>query len=1069
MNGTPRFRVAILMAVALVLSVNSFAQFYRGSNVVFGKNRVQYRKYDWFYVPGKHFHVYYYQGNQKFAEKVYLIAEQELSRLTQLYSFPFNDKIQLLTFSKQSEFRQSNLGMSDDEATSLGGTTTILGSKMFVYYQDSDEDIRKQVALGISRIFFMELIYGSNWRDIVRGNSRMALPEWFTEGAILYAALGDSRVATKIAEDWLVTSKNQMLHRLNGEIAANVGQAFWSYIVESYGENVMFSILNMTQLFRNTDSGFSYVIGRNTERVIAEFIANLRQKDIDEAQETTSQAELTRRKVRLSETQKRWQTKYVYKNLTPSPTNNYWAYARFLNGEYSVFITEITTGKSQRICKGDIKSDRIPDYTTPLFAWHPNGELVSFMIEKQGKMYWCSYRLDTKELNERQLNGLDKVLSYQYSADGKRIVLSGSNNGYSNLFVMPITGNTPKKITDDIYDDLNPIFSENGRKIYFSSNRGLAMDPLHDSINKVASYYHVYELSLNEDGSFDRMAQLTNADANDLFLARGVENKIQFIRKKLAIDERCSVFRDSTIASIDTTIHYRYFNVTEILERSTRPTTAYYTDATQKNGYWIRNVSVFPSSKKISLESDLALSVEGEDIKRPEANAPYTEMRWIPKKKDLFRIDTENFLFPKDKLQQNQKNNPSQSAPVDSQIVAIPKSNLYLLNFTTDYVQSQWDNQFASNFYQNFTGPSSISPGFSFYSKVGITDLLDDYKLSAGVRLSANLKNSDFMLSFTNLKYRWDKRASIQRQTQELGANGIFYQAQTFVASFEWVYPFTETSALHLTALGRNDRIVVLGVDNYTLGYKNQYENNLGGKVEYTFDNTYQKGINYRLGTRFKSWFEAYKQPDKLQQKNSIYVAGFDFRHYQRIHRDLTFAFRMAGASSFGDYKVVHYLGGVDNWLGQKIDNSVNVSTTNGYTFQAFAGPLRGFYVNARNGNNFIVSNAEIRLPIVRYLSAVPPKSDFADNLSLIGFFDVGSAWSGKSPYDARNDFNIYTVTQKPVSVSIQSNREPIIYGYGFGVRSKVLGYFMRLDWAWGVDDHQVLPRVFYWSMNLDF
>jgi hypothetical protein len=108
-------------------------------------------------------------------------------------------------------------------------------------------------------------------------------------------------------------------------------------------------------------------------------------------------------------------------------------------------------------------------------------------------------------------------------------------------------------------------------------------------------------------------------------------------------------------------------------------------------------------------------------------------------------------------------------------------------------------------------------------------------------------------------------------------------------------------------------------------------------------------------------------------------------------------------------------------------------------------------------------------LPLFRYLSNRSIKSDFADNFQVIGFFDIGSAWTGKSPYDDANDFNTITVTQTPVTVQLRSNKEPIIYGYGFGLRSKVLGYHMRADWAWGVDDRTVMPRVFYLSLNLDF
>ena len=98
-----------------------------------------------------------------------------------------------------------------------------------------------------------------------------------------------------------------------------------------------------------------------------------------------------------------------------------------------------------------------------------------------------------------------------------------------------------------------------------------------------------------------------------------------------------------------------------------------------------------------------------------------------------------------------------------------------------------------------------------------------------------------------------------------------------------------------------------------------------------------------------------------------------------------------------------------------------------------------------------------------------PLKSDFIENFQIVGFSDVGSAWTGLNPYSPENEFNNQVVEQGPVTLTIQNNREPIIYGYGFGLRSRLLGYFVRADWAWGVDDQQVLPRVFYLSLSLDF
>jgi hypothetical protein len=41
--------------------------------------------------------------------------------------------------------------------------------------------------------------------------------------------------------------------------------------------------------------------------------------------------------------------------------------------------------------------------------------------------------------------------------------------------------------------------------------------------------------------------------------------------------------------------------------------------------------------------------------------------------------------------------------------------------------------------------------------------------------------------------------------------------------------------------------------------------------------------------------------------------------------------------------------------------------------------------------------------------------------------------------------------------------------GFGAGLRAQLAGYFVRADWAWGIEDHYVLPKVFYLSFSLDF
>ena len=139
------------------------------------------------------------------------------------------------------------------------------------------------------------------------------------------------------------------------------------------------------------------------------------------------------------------------------------------------------------------------------------------------------------------------------------------------------------------------------------------------------------------------------------------------------------------------------------------------------------------------------------------------------------------------------------------------------------------------------------------------------------------------------------------------------------------------------------------------------------------------------------------------------------------------------------------------------------------YYFQALATNLRGFDQNIRNGNTFALINSEIRLPVFRYLLNRPIKSDFIKNFQIVGFGDMGTAWNGSSPYDSTNALNRKVYVQTPFTVVITSQNEPIVGGIGFGLRSKLLGYFLRADWSWGIQNRELQPRKFYFSLGLDF
>jgi len=163
-------------------------------------------------------------------------------------------------------------------------------------------------------------------------------------------------------------------------------------------------------------------------------------------------------------------------------------------------------------------------------------------------------------------------------------------------------------------------------------------------------------------------------------------------------------------------------------------------------------------------------------------------------------------------------------------------------------------------------------------------------------------------------------------------------------------------------------------------------------------------------------------------------------------------------------------MGGVDNWLNIKYNTTTPVDPNQHYAYRALAVNMRGFPQNIRNGNSFLLLNTELRMPVFQMFSQTPISSKFLRNFQVVTFADVGTAWTGLTPYSEGNALFTKTVDSGPIHVVYQTQRDPVVEGFGFGFRVNLFGYFLRTDIAWGVQDGVVTPKpLWYWSFNLDF
>ncbi len=205
---------------------------------------------------------------------------------------------------------------------------------------------------------------------------------------------------------------------------------------------------------------------------------------------------------------------------------------------------------------------------------------------------------------------------------------------------------------------------------------------------------------------------------------------------------------------------------------------------------------------------------------------------------------------------------------------------------------------------------------------------------------------------------------------------------------------------------------------------------------------------------------------------------GLDARNYVKIYRNIIWAVRGGADFSYGDNKLLYYLGGTDGWLmlgnngavKQRYFNTANrPAPDQSYVYESLAVNLRGYTQNVANGNNAIVINSEIRMPVFSTLLNKPINNAFLRNFQLVQFVDLGSAWNGKYTSLKRPEI-VYSEQGNPVNVIIKSpGFGPFLGSYGFGARSTLLGYFIRVDAGWPMTGFFNNKPILHVSLGLDF
>ncbi|MFT4753147.1 MAG: hypothetical protein ACI85Q_000685 [Salibacteraceae bacterium] len=1102
MNTILKYRFLFPLLAAIFVSQFAVSQFYRGSYQEFGKNRLQFFQPNWQHQDYENFNVYFYGTGRPLADYVAKEGHQTLSRLQELLDYRMRGKVFILIFNTQSEFQQSNIGLEIPEADKIGGTTHLQGNKLFVYFDGSHKDFQRQIRGGLTEVIVRQLMFGESWKEMVKNSALMNIPDWYIDGLVSYSTRSWSVEIDDQLRDLVLNGKMNKINRLNGSQSTFAGHALWYYISEVYGPEVIPNILYMSKISRSIESGFLFVLGQSMDGVVEAAQKYYLAKYIsDDAQRTLPDSEPL--KIRTKKTR-------TYQALSLSPDAEYIAFTSNEMGQYKVFIKDLDKKRVNRIMKGNHKLERIPDVSYPLLSWSPSSDILAVIYEKKGIVLLELYDMETKKWDKRELVRVEKVLGFNFSHDGKKLVISAIKNSQSDLFVFSLLQNSMRQVTNDIYDDLTPSFIPNTNKIIFASNRGSDSVNIKTDVSLLMDNTDLFIYDYKEKPKvYNRLVNSQDYDENQPFALS--EKYFTYLSGENGIKNRYVGQVDSSISYIDTTIHYRFFTKTSavsnykrnILFQSMSVESKKFAQMIRYKGEFQFYVEDFKDVR----EEQLDITNFGKTIeKKKEAisrlklatSTPFKVVKSPSHNQDLFTdsltLDIHNYTFGDDIPKVPQTSNgpiknsklitlktaQSQKEEKKTEPVKAPKQENYRLAFTATDITTAVNFEFANQLYQPFNGGPYSNPGTGMVFKISLFDIMEDHNITGGGRYGLNGASKEWFLTYTDRTKRMDKEYSFQRQkldqTKALTINTgeiANYPAVSITnqAKLALSWPFSEVLALKSTINLRNDRIITKSIDAISRDDDDINKSWAGLKFELIFDDTRDIDINIKNGTRFKIFGESYAElADGIKDINII---GADFRTYTKIHRNIVWANRIAGSTSFGQRKLVYYLGAVDEWVnfGERFNTSQNIAMDQNYYWQALATNMRGFQQNIRNGNTFVVINSELRIPLFQYLISKPIKSQFVKSFQLIGFGDLGTAWNGPDPYSDENAFNTRTVSSGggDVIVRLNNKKDPLVGAVGFGFRTKILGYYLRYDHAYGIEDGEFLKSRGHLSIGLDF
>lgn len=433
----------------------------------FGRNKVKYTDPNYRVYQTPHFDIYHYLENPAVRDRFAIQAEQWYQLHQRILGDTFKSRNPIILYSNHADFQQTST-VQGEIGVGTGGVTEALKNRVVMPVMETNAQT--------GHVLGHELVHAFQYNLMRTGDSTSLysighVPLWMVEGLAEYMSLGSVDAHTALWMRDAVISKDipslEDLTRNPKYFPYRYGQAFWAYVGATYGDDKILPLF-IESAEKGYPDALKLVLGI-TEK---EFSANWKNalQTYYEPYLATNNEPPAGQKI-ISE------KNAGEMNMSPviSPDGRFIVFISEKDlFTLDLFLADAKTGKFIKKISTASRDDHIDalSFTGSSGAWSPDSRRFAYVVFAGGKN-----KLVITDVLKRRSDvdfEIPEVPSFSYPAwspDGSQIAVSGLVNGQTDLYVYNLNTGITKQLTNDLYSEIHPSWSADGKKLAFVTDR----------------------------------------------------------------------------------------------------------------------------------------------------------------------------------------------------------------------------------------------------------------------------------------------------------------------------------------------------------------------------------------------------------------------------------------------------------------------------------------------------------------------------------------------------------------------------------------------------------------------